>query len=326
MTNIKVMLANVDYRTHTTNEGDELQNGMGRAGWILSGVGFDGLTHVPTILEKYKPSAVLVHDKRDFDPSNIGCFRKDIGFTDLKCLQNFPGFVAGVVKDAGPGNTTYHRLFCEEIGAKAIVTYYHARSVNQFSPWMERYPQLRTYHSVDGETLRSLVMGDLRMRGYAVITGAVSSAYPLRQRVIMGATKINCAVLPHPGYSNKKNCTPEYLNTIAGYRVHVATASAYGFALRKIIESVAVGTTPVTDLPLFDRLPFIDGAIVRVPAGASIEDVDEAVRYANANWNLQERLRYAELAARFYDWREMGARLDRLISAEMQRTSEGKGQ
>jgi hypothetical protein len=99
-----------------------------------------------------------------------------------------------------------------------------------------------------------------------MVSGAASNAYPLRQRVIRDALDLGVDVLRHPGYGNQGPRTPEYMRHLAGYKVHVATASMYGFALRKIIESVAMGCTVVTDLPAYDVLPEIDGALVQGPA------------------------------------------------------------
>ena len=72
-------------------------------------------------------------------------------------------------------------------------------------------------------------------------------------------------LLEHPGYGNPGSQVETYVKALREYRVHLATASKYGFALRKIIESVAIGCTPVTNLPTYDVLPEIDGALKRIP-------------------------------------------------------------
>jgi hypothetical protein len=60
---------------------------------------------------------------------------------------------------------------------------------------------------------------------------------------------------------------------------HVATASSYHFALRKIIESVACGCTPVTNLPAYDVLPEIDPVLVRIDDDATEAQIGEAIAF-----------------------------------------------
>lgn len=309
----KIVLANVDYRQHMTSEGNELQLGLEAAGWTLVGFGYgDGCRDVPTLLDRYKPTAVLISDKRDWDPSSTGAFRKDIGFTNLGALsQHADIFKVCVVKDAG-GQQDYHRRFCEEVQAGGIVTYYHDRSVRPLNPWMMGYPTIRTYHSVDGMLRRETVN-----RKRAVVSGALSGVYPLRQMAVLNAGRLGLAILRHPGYSNRGSRTADYLKEISGYKVHVATASRFGFALRKIIESVLVGTTPVTDLPEYDVLPGIDKALVRVSPTVSVAELRAAIDYAERTWNVDERRQYAEAAARLYDFRATGKALDSAIAAHM---------
>jgi hypothetical protein len=138
--------------------------------------------------------------------------------------------------------------------------------------------------------------------------------------VIRDAVMCGVDVMRHPGYGNTGTRTPEYLKTIAGYKVHVATASMYGFALRKIIESVAVGCAVVTDLPDFDVLPEIDGAIIRVRPTANSIEMRDVIRSAVALWNLDERLAWAEKARRFYDYEAIGC----YLSLELARAAERK--
>lgn len=310
---MNLVLANVDYRTHTTNEGNELQEGLAVSGWTLAGADFgNGSTDVPSLLDCHKPRVVFVQDKRDWDASNAGCFNHRVHFHRLKHLADCPDiFKVAVVKDAG-SMIVYHKHFCEEIKANAVVTYYHDQSVLPLSPWLKDYRRIRTYHSVDSMgVLSSMSLTGPRRK--VVVTGAVSSVYPLRQEIFARATSFGCDTIPHPGYSNAKSYTPDYLRKLSGYRVHIATASAYGFALRKIIESVAVGATPVTNLPAYDVLPEIDGALIRVAPNATAQDVVEAVERANQTWSLEERLHYARAAQTWYEWRHMGLRLSNLI-------------
>lgn len=313
----RVMLANIDYRGHMTNEGNELQRGMECAGWHLSGAGFDDLRDVPTILEAYSPNVVFVHDKRDWDPANGGCFNKGIGFKRLSVLRDWPGFKLGVVKDAG-SMIDYHRAFIEEMGANAVVTYYHDDTTTKLSPWLLNYKLLRTYHSIDADFCSRNYVPRFAERKTAIVSGAVSGVYPLRQRVFDHARFIGCDTLRHPGYNNHGACTPTYIETIARYKVSIATASAFNFALRKIIEAVAVGAVPVTDLPEWDCLPEIDGALLRVPSTITSPELRDVVRETAAKWDWQERYHWAQRAWRFYDWQVIGERLNEMIQTAAQ--------
>lgn len=304
---MNVVLANVDYRQHLTDEGDQFQVGLEHAGWTLLGAGYqDGVRDVKHLIDRYSPTACVVHDKRDWDPMSAIAFRKDVGFQRVGELARKPFFKAVVVKDAAT-SVEYQRKFYNEVGAKAAIVYYHPKSVTEFAPWLGTVPLIRTYHSVDADFVRTLDLRALRKR--AVVSGATSNTYPLRQLVFLQGQRHGIDGYGHPGYGNKGSKTPSYLQMLAGYRVHVATASRFKFALRKIIESVACGATPVTNLPSYDVLPEIDGALVRIPVMSRLQDVLTAVQHADETWNLEERLAWAEKAWQFYDFRAIGVRL-----------------
>ncbi len=305
---MNLVLANIDYERHTSDEGLQLQAGLEHAGWTLAGSGYgDGCKDVPELLERHRPRMVLVHDKRDWDTASKIAFRDDIAFTGLSALRDREQiFRAVVVKDAA-GWQDYHRRFCEETGADAVVVYYHPSSVVRVAPWIEPYALIRTWHSVGAQLLDSIPFGS--GRAGVLVSGARGRCYPVREVAFRAAGRLGWQTLAHPGYSNAGTHTPEYLRRLFAFRVHVATASSYGFALRKIIESVACGCTPVTDLPEYDRLPAIDGALVRMRPGASEEELVSAVRQAEREWHPAERLEWARRARDWYDWREMGTRL-----------------
>lgn len=313
------MLANIDYEPingvggHMTDEGMQLQRGLQYSDWHLSGVGFDGWRNVPAILQQQSPDIVFVHDKRDWDMGSGGCFRAGINYQELDALKDSPAFRLGVVKDAGT-LVEYHRQFIAQIGADAVVTYYHDDTTKQLSPWLAAYRTIRTYHSVDADVCRGNYTMQHTGRHRAIVSGAVSGVYPLRQRVMSNAAEIDCEIIKHPGYSNRGNHTPHYLRMIGTYKVSIATASAYNFALRKIIEAVAMGAVPVTDLPAWDCLPEIDGALVRVSPTISISELRDVVREHADKWNFEERIDWARKAWAFYDWRMIGLRLDQLIT------------
>lgn len=309
---MNVVLGNVDYQRHMTNEGDQFQEGLRAAGWTLCGAEYDGLTDVPAILERYQPERVVVHDKRDWDPRSDIAFRKDIGFDRLSALQCWPGFKAVVVKDAA-SSIEYQRAFYEEVGADAAIVYYHPESVRRHSTWLKGKPLVRMHHTLDPEDYAEIPMDEPRHMG--LVSGAVAKCYPLRQRVVQHAKGLGLSVLKHPGYGNKGSRVRDYLRTLSVFRVHVATASAYGFALRKIIESVAMGCTVVTDLPAYDVLPEIDAALVRVDPDIGVQSLNKVIRAAAEAWTLHERMAWAHRARAYYDYRVMGQRLSEALTA-----------
>lgn len=328
---MNVCLANADYQRHMTNEGLELQEGLRHAGWILSGVGYDGLKNVGTILDRYRPEYVFVQDCRDFLPESAGCFRKDIGFERMELLGKSGVAAFTVLKDAHALPEMQSRI-AKQILAQGLICYYRPEMVRQVAPWSTPYPLLRIHHSVDAELIRPM-LEDSRERRPAVVSGAIASCYPIREAAFRNAPHIGLDTIKHPGYSNRGTDTPNYLRRIAGYKVHLATASKWGYALRKIIESVACGVTPVTDLPAADVLPEIDGALVRLPGElvrqfpeqrgpalvqppkAALDQLRAILHDAAARWNREERMCWAEKALQYYDWRVSGERLSNLMTA-----------
>lgn len=309
---MNVLLANVDYRRHMTNEGDQFQEGLRSAGWTLAGAGYDDLTDVPAILERYQPARVVVHDKRDWDPQSDIAFRKDIGFDRLSALECWPSFKAVVVKDAA-SSIEYQRAFYDEVGADASIVYYHPDSVRRFATWMNGKPLVRTYHTLNPADYAGVALDGPRQG--ALVSGAVGKCYPLRQRVVRDARQLGVAVFKHPGYGNKGSRVRDYLEQLANFKVHVATASAYGFALRKIIESVAMGCTVVTDLPAYDVLPEIDEVLIRVSPTVTTPELRDVIAQALRDWTLEDRMRWAARARAFYDYQAMGVRLNQSLCA-----------
>ena len=312
---MNLVLANIDYSGgvtgsagHMTNEGHELQEGLRHAGWMLAGHGYgDGCVHVPTLIRRHNPRMVFVQDVRDWDDRSPGCYLKDVAFHNIECLADRSDiFKVCVCKDAG-SLVDYQREFVATVRAHAVVTYYHDESTLPLSPWLSNYPRVRTLHSIDNDFSRTIPMNLPRYRG--LVSGAIGPLYPLRQLAFVNAAMLGIARLDHPGYGNKGTATRDYLKLLARYKVHVATASAFGFSLRKIIESVAMGCTPVTDLPEYDRLPHIDDALVRVKPGSDQYMLKEAIDRAESEWNEERAMYFAKKAQSFYDYRAAGNRL-----------------
>lgn len=310
----RLVLANRGYAAHTTDEGLHLEDGLAHAGWTLAGfdVG-DGCVDVPTLIKRHQPSVVMVQDVRDWHRENRwGCFDSRYHFERYEALQDCGAFVATPFKDAGSAPEV-QREFFRTIEPDALITYYHARAVNEASSdYATMWRQIRTYHSIDADLVRSIPLDGDRRRG--IVTGATGvGVYPLRQRVFEQSKRLGIDGHGHPGYGAKGCDTPRYLRQLAGYKVHIATASRFHFALRKVIESVAVGCVPITNLPAWDVLPEIDDALVRVSDSITMGDLHGVIDRAERTWDLDRARHFATKACEFYDYRAAGRRLDAAI-------------
>jgi hypothetical protein len=329
----KLVLGNAAYRKldgicegHITSEGAELQDGLVNAGWAIAGKNFSHYvpryfngtveyldeTRVDIILEKLQPDVVFVQDPRDMQSESPGCFDKWTHFENIEALASYGGKKVLVFKDAGSG-TEYQRLFAQKIHADALVCYYHDKSILKLSPWANDYRRIRIYHSVDGDVIARLNLSRYRSRG--IVTGAAGNAmvYPLRYAVFRKTRQLDINQLPHPGYGNSGCKTPSYLTLLTDFKVHVATASVFGFALRKIFESICCGCIPITDLPDYDKLPIIDPWIVRVPNHIDMESLKILIDCCETSWEQRTAWLRATAAAGFYDYRAAGKRLDAAI-------------
>lgn len=312
-----LVLGNIDYRRHMTDEGEQLQAGLVAAGWDIAGFGYgDGCPDVPTLLERYRPDVVFVQDVRDWYRGSGYSYDPQTHFERSEALADWPGRVVTVLKDAGT-TPQMHRDWIAQVRPDALVVYYHPDAVRRAAPWLQivcpDVPLIRTYHSID-RTLVDALPPPAPTR-YAAVSGAVSHVYPLRTRVVTGNMP-GMTVLPHPGYGNQGTASHTYLATLADFRVHVATASCFDFALRKIIETAAVGTTPVTDLSTADRLPEIDDALVRVPSGIGCDELQAIVAAAAARWTPESAQVLRSATCEWYDYRAVGARLSAALLAE----------
>lgn len=305
-----LVLGNIDYLLHTSDEGQQLQQGLVEAGWEICGAGYgDGCRDVPTLLERHKPDAIFVQDVRDWLPTSNISFRKDIGFEGIEAIgeSDIPAYT--VLKDAWGWLPEQSKL-ASDIKAAGLAVYYHPNVVRHVAEWTDDYRLLRIYHSVDADLIRSLPQQE---RKRAIVTGMNAKCYPLRRLAYRNAERLGLEQIKHPGYGNRGADTPNYLRTISQYKVHVATASQWEVCFRKIIESVACGCTPITNLPIYDTLPEIDGALVRVPTDISVPELARVIQQAVDSWDAAERAKWAEKAMAFYDWRNAGRRLSEML-------------
>jgi hypothetical protein len=122
-------------------------------------------------------------------------------------------------------------------------------------------------------------------------------------------------LLPHPGYGLIGHRTAAYLQTLSRYKVAICTTSKYGYALRKIIEATAVGCRVVSDLPVDDVLPEIDGNITRISIDNSTAEIASIVHDLAASYSDEQQRIYAEKAIKYYDYRRLGRQLAADIEA-----------
>ncbi len=308
----KVVLANSDYRNHMTDEGNQLQEGLCLNGWKLAGFGYDGIIDAKRIIAEYRPDMIFVHDKRDWDRNNHGCFNPRVHFDNIQQvgLDNSVVKVA-ILKDAATVKEYQEKFICDELRADIVAAYYHLPTVKVLCPRVAPKNIVRIYHTID----RFAIPLYIKKNKGSIVSGALSDAYPLRQSIVNQSVAMGIEVLKHPGYSNAGCRTLDYMKTLAQYKVSVATASRYGFALRKIIESVACECVTVTNLPKEDCLPLIDPAIIRITDAdvAKPEILRDILRREEANYSVEKARYYSAMCKAFYDYRIQSGLFDRQL-------------
>jgi hypothetical protein len=312
---IRVGLAVASMREHTSDEGWELFGGLEAAGYTLHGHSLGpSCTDVRNILGTTNPSVVVVQDQREWEGRTAGKgFDDRERFTNVQALASHPHiFRVGVLKDAHQ-QPDYHRVSFESFGAHAVVCYYHPRVVAHLAPHVRPEHLIRTYHTLDPARLPPWKARGQRLG--AVVSGALSGAYPLRRRITGDATVLRIHVLQHPGYHRKGCHTPHYTRALSNFKVSVCTSSVYGYALRKIMESTAVGCRVLTDLPEDDVMPGIDANLTRIRPDTPSRRVGEIIHDLMTSYDEDLQKAFAEYCVGYYDFRASGARLANDIEA-----------
>lgn len=300
---------------HMTNEGWEIMLGLRAGGYEIAGKDCDiNLTDVRKILEDYNPGTVVVQDKREWmgltaDKSRDPSMR----FTGIEELRNrLDIFKLTIVKDAQHDNS-FHSESAEEIGCHGWIVYYNPRIVSRLAPYIRPQHIIRIYHTVDRLVVPPYTTNNRIDR--ALLSGAMSPrAYPLRCKIRDNLPRLSKVdYLKHPGYHRRGACTPDFLKKLTQYKVSICTASIYGYALRKIIESTACGCRVITDLPEDEKLPEIDGNLIRIETNTSMERLEDTIFSAIATYNPEIQSYFAEVALRRYDYRTEGKRLSNAI-------------
>lgn len=310
-----IALAVESMKRHTSDEGHQIMVGLEHAGYKLAGrrLPIDEV-NVQKIVEQHNPGIVVVMDKREWDLIP-GDFRdRTAAFTHYGILKGREDiFKLTILKDAHQ-RPPYHMASAAEIGCHAWIVYYDPGRVCALAPYVRPQHVVRTWHSLDAALVPPYTPDG---RKGCLLSGAVSSAYPLRQRLVQNARYLpETTYQPHPGYHMRGTATPGFLKQLAGYKVAICTASRYGYALRKLIEATACGCVVITDLPADEVLPGgIDENLVRVPSQASVPDVERVIRQAIASYDPERQRHFAELARVRFDYREIGSRLAADIEA-----------
>lgn len=318
-----VGLAVESMKRHTTDEGWQLFEGLEYNGYTLYGRGLpNSNTNVREIISN-AIGVVVMQDKREWDVQQ-GNFRDDNA--RFHCVESLRGrtdlFKLTILKDAHQ-RQQYHRDSAAEIGCHAWIIYYHPKIIKHLAPYIRPEHLIRTYHSIDPTLVPEFSM---RNQGGCLLSGAVSSAYPLRKRLLDWVSYLpQTTVMKHPGYQRDKCYTPDFLKVLSHYKVAICTSSVYGYSLRKIVEATACGCRVVTDLPLDDVLPLIDGNLVRVPANIAPQTMGTLLQQLYDTYDPKVQFAFAQQASEFYNFKASGLRLVQDIENLRASYSSGRG-
>ena len=266
----------------------------------------------------FRVNTLLIQDKREWVGRTAGPgFNSAEAFRNVHLLKDRPDiFKLTVLKDAhSAADYDLHVGAAEEAGVHAWVVYYHPDLVKAQAPFVRPKHLVRTYHTVDADKVPAFVDG--KHRHDAIVSGAVSRVYPLRQRLIRAINdhQLSAHWHRHPGYGRNGCHTPSYLETLSQFKVSVCTTSIYGYAVRKIIESTACGCRVITDLPVDDVLPEIEANLYRVDSSADVGTVNELIRFLSNSYDDDKQRALADAAKNYYDYRTMGRKLAADIEA-----------
>lgn len=296
-----------DLLRHMTDEGWQLQLGLMDNGYTPYGYNFgNSLVDAEEIIKLENPGTLFIQDKREWDKDYPGQFCYDSHFVNTELLHKYVGtFKVTTTKDTH-SMQKYNTTAANQIGIHAWLCYYHPAIVAATAYFVRKEHLIRIYHSIDAMCIPPLTLE----REGCLLSGAVSRAYPLRNRLVENLAKLqHTKYLGHPGYGNKGASTNDYLKALTQHKVAICTASMYGFALRKIIEAVACGCVCITDLPIDDILPEIDQCLIRVHPSITIQDMNKLIVYHCDNYNADDALHWSRKAIDYYDYRKSAKRM-----------------
>lgn len=311
----RVALAVPSMEQHTSNEGWQLMLALRAGGYGLFGYGVkshgDGFAHqnwtdIKAILEQLNPAVVFVQDQHEWSSGHLA--KKEEFFRNAPLLATrLDVFKLTVMKDTHRQYESNKR-HSQEIGCHAWVTYYSIPITLRTLNWLRPQHVIRTWHTVDPAAVPPFSAD----RQPCLLSGSLGGAYPLRER-IHKANLPGVTFLRHPGYSNKGTSTPEYLKQLSRFKVAICTASRFGYCLRKLIEATACGCKVITDLPVDEIVPEIDGNLFRVSPNIDMDELSLLIRGLSDGYNTEKQQMWAEKAKQRFDWRVEGVRLSQEI-------------
>lgn len=308
----RLALGVASMKDHMTDEGWQITHGLSQNGYLHCGYDLPiECTDVRKLVTAYPCNTLVLQDKREwhFDPRN---FRDhNARFHNVNYLaQRDDIFKLTILKDAHQG-PAWHSDAAEEMGCHAWICYYHEDIVNHLAPYTRKHHLIRTYHTLDPAVVPAF---KAHRTGGCLMSGAVSNAYPLRKRIL---TERNMPIvtMQHPGYHRKGSNTPEYLQSLSNFEVAICTSSMYGYSLRKIIEATAAGCIVITDLPIDDIMPGIDGNLVRVHPDIDMGELRSIIKHYINVWDDDRQSYFADTALRVYDYRVQTSLLAEQIDA-----------
>lgn len=311
----KVFFAVENMSRHTADAGWQLTLGLQHAGYALAGYDLEiNNSDVRDVIRKLRPGIAVLQDKREWDGRTANQRKNPdlplIRFKRYTYLQEWDDLLKLTVLKDCQQRPKYHQKSAEEIGCHAWIVYYHPRIVKHLATYVRPEHLIRTVHSLEPS-----VVPDYQDRPDRVLlSGAISSAYPLRRLLLNSLSVLpNVKYQRHPGYHSRGCVTPDYLKLLSGFRVAICTSSRFGFSLRKHIEATAAGCIVITDLPTDDRMPFIDNNLVRVGAGVSDLAIRRLIKELYSKYDPERQEQFSLLAQTYYDWRNVGERLSSKI-------------
>lgn len=294
----KLALAVESMKNHTTDEGWQIFDGLSQNGYLLCGHNLpEPETDVSKLLEKYKPEIVVIQDRREWDIKKPNFRDPNACFTNWQCLKGYDGFKVTILKDAHQ-DRLLHRDTAEEMGIDAHIIYYDENVVRLHASWLGAV--IRTWHTID----KNLILEYKDRDKKAILSGAISNAYPLRRRIAESRFDIpEIDYLSHPGYHRKYCCTPSYLAILSQYRISICTSSVYHYALRKIMESTACGCRVITNLPAKYSPPGIETNLFRIPNDISIPRLRDVIMTLDRYYESDRQKELSEKCKELYDFR-----------------------
>lgn len=303
----RVVLGVSSMKDHMTDEGWQITYGLSLNGYVHCGYGLDDPeTDVRKIIEKHNPGTIVVQDPREWDVHR-GDFRDmNARFLNVESMkEDSKTFRVTILKDSHQKNS-YQRDHALSMGIHAWIVYYNERIVKHLAPYVRPKHLIRTSHSIDKSIVPEFC--DDR-KNNCLISGAVSRAYPLRQRIVNARRPLQVVCHKHPGYHRNGSAVPEFLATLNTFKVSICTSSMYGYSLRKLIESTACGCKVITDLPSDEIMPCIEENLIRIDRRQSLVAIRKVIQNAVGDYNYEKQRKIADRAIEHYHYENVCRRL-----------------